>query len=124
MPTKTIVCGAILIAVGVIGFFVTGREQPTALIPAILGFFIALSGFLALKKEKLRKHMMHAAAGLSLLGVLATARGAFALPTLLGGGEVARPAAVIAQSITFLVLLVFLIICVRSFIAARKAMKG
>ena len=42
-------------------------------------------------------------------------------PALLGGQEVARPAAVISQSIMGALTAVFVALCVKSFIDARKA---
>jgi hypothetical protein len=43
------------------------------------------------------------------------------LPSLLAGQEVARPAAVISQSIMGALTAVFVALCVKSFIDARKA---
>jgi hypothetical protein len=57
----------------------------------------------------------------AILGLAGTARGLMQLPTLLGGGEVARPAAVYSQSITAVALLVLLVMGIRSFIAARRS---
>ena len=54
-----------------------------------------------------------------LLGFLGSARGLLQLPALLTGGEVARPAAVMAQSVMAILMLLFVFLCVRSFINAR-----
>ena len=43
------------------------------------------------------------------------------LPISAAGTAAARPAAVLGQSAMFLLCLVFLVLCVRSFIQARKA---
>jgi hypothetical protein len=72
------------------------------------------------RDERRRAHAMHAAAVVALLGVLGTAPGLMSLPALLGGSPVARPLAVAAQSLTALLLLVFLALCVRSFVDARR----
>jgi|PlaIllAssembly_1097288.scaffolds.fasta_scaffold2410447_2 lysylphosphatidylglycerol synthetase-like protein (DUF2156 family) len=122
MPRITVVFGLLLCLVGV-GFYAgTGAASVTALIPAFIGLPLVAAGFLA-RREALRRHAMHAAALLGTLGVLGSLRGAVQLPALLGGGEVARPAAVAAQSITAALCLVFVALCVRSFVNARRDRK-
>lgn len=119
MPQTTIVFGALLCIVG-LGFFLgTGAASVTALIPAFLGLPLALLGALA-RREGWRRHAMHGAAMIGLFGVLGSARGLLQLPALLTGGTVARPAAVAAQSITAALCLVFVVLCVRSFVEARR----
>jgi len=120
MPQITIVFGVALCLIGV-GFYVgTGTSSLTALIPTFIGLPVLLAGLLALK-EGLRKHAMHAAVLLGLLALVGSLRGAVQLPALLGGGPVARPAAVLAQSITAALSLVFVALCVRSFVVARRS---
>ena len=63
---------------------------------------------------------MHLAAALALLGFLGSARGLGGFFSLIGGGEVARPAAVISQTIMALLSVLFVLSCVKSFIDARK----
>lgn len=119
MPPVTIAFGLIMIALGAVFYFDT--QAVTALIPAFAGIVFVLLGVLGFK-EGLRKHVMHAAAALGLLGALAT--GAMGVPKLikhLSGGDVERPAAAIEQSLFALICLAFVILCVRSFIAARRA---
>ena len=122
MPTTTIFCGVLLILIGVIGYgygMSGGAASPTALIPAVLGLILAILGFLAKAKEDLRKHIMHAAVLIGLLGALATASSFFKIPALLNG-TADRPAAVIAQAATAAVCLVFVVLCVKSFVDARR----
>ena len=120
MASTTIVFGVLMIVLGVVGYFATGREHPTALIPVIPGLIWIVLGALA-RGDRLRKHFMHAAAALSLLGFLAMARAIVALVRWHAGGDTpARPAAVVSQSILGLLFLAFLVLCVRSFIAARR----
>jgi hypothetical protein len=121
MPIITIVVGALLDIVGTTGWLATGRQSWTALIPSILGTLMIVCGVIAFAKPALRKHVMHAAATLGLLGFLGTLKGLFQLPGLLSGAEIARPPAVIAQSITSILCLIFLALCVNSFIAARRS---
>jgi lysylphosphatidylglycerol synthetase-like protein (DUF2156 family) len=119
MPQTTVAFGVLLCLVGV-GFYAgTGGASLTALIPAFLGLPLVVAGVLA-RREAWRRHAMHAAALLGMLGVLGSLRGALKLPALLAGAEVARPAAVAAQAITALLCLVFVALCVRSFVNARR----
>ncbi len=120
MPVITIIFGALLDLVGTTAWLSTGRQSITALIPAFLGTLMIVAGVLAYAKPGIRKHVMHVAATLGLLGFLGSAKGLLQLPALLSGAEVVRPAAVMAQSITAILTLIFLALCVNSFIAARK----
>jgi hypothetical protein len=119
MAAITVVFGLALIAVGVAGFVATGSEHFTALIPAGLGGVLALLGALSFK-DALRKHTMHAAALVGVLGFAGCVMGVPKLITYLSGGEVARPAAAISQSVTALLCLVFVGLCVNSFVQARR----
>jgi len=80
---------------------------------------LAALGALALNEGR-RKHAMHAAAAVGTLGLLATLPGVFKLFTLMAGGEVTRPAAVIVQAIMAAILAVFVWLCVQSFREARR----
>ena len=119
MANTTIVLGIILIILGLISFFITGMQSVTALIPTFFGLLILALGFLA-RKESARKMAIHIAMGLGLLGLIGTFSGLINLFALIGGTEVARPAAVIAQAIVAVLCIVYLILGIRSFIEARK----
>jgi hypothetical protein len=114
----TIAFGVFLIAIGLIGYFATDMVSWTALIPALFGLPLAILGGIALK-EHLRKHAMHAAVMVGLLGFLGAAY-SFSRP-LLSGGEVKRPIATVMQGIMTLTCAVFVGLCVKSFIDARRA---
>lgn len=118
MGKITIGYGSVLLLLGLAGFFGTGAKSVTALIPAFMGVPIIISGWLS-AREHIRMHVMHVAVTLGLLGIIGGAIGLPKLWTLIHGGEVPRPAAVICQSILFVLSLVFVILCVRSFIKAR-----
>ena len=120
MAKITIGIGCVLIALGVGSYFGTGRTSMTALIPAFVGLPLALLGVVALNDRR-RKYAMHAAAGVGLLGFLGASRGFAKLPALLTGGEVEKPVAAYMQIAMSLVCLVFLVLCVRSFIRARRS---
>ena len=119
MPSVTIVYGANLIFIGLTGYFATGQASVTALIPAFLGVPVAICGLLA-RNERLLKHAMHGAVLLALLGLLGTLSSPAKLPALLDG-TAERPAAVLAQVLTLLCSLIFVVLSVQSFIAARRA---
>src|SRR5205814_4610342 len=95
------------------------KASPTALIPAFLGGALAICGLLAFK-EGLRKHAMHAAAALALLGGLGAPYPI--IKRLAQGNEVSfSEPAVVSASLTTLICFVFVALCVNSFIQARKA---
>ncbi len=121
MLIATTCCSLLLIMIGVGGWLVTSQTSWTALIPAAIGLMLGLSALIAQRMPGARKHAMHGAAGLALLGIAGSALGVVRLIAWLGGTEPARPAAAVSQSLTALVLLVFLFLAVRRFIAARRA---
>jgi hypothetical protein len=114
------VFGGMLVVLGVVGYVLTGSEHPTALIPAGAGILFVICGGLAMMPAA-RKHAMHAAAALALLGFLGTVPGIIKLVKWQFGTVPARPAAVVSQSIMALLTLLFVLLCVRSFINARRS---
>ena len=114
MAKVTIALAVALIVLGVAGFVATGSEHYTALIPAAFGVVFAVLGFVALNPAA-RKHAMHAAAALALLGFVFTVKGAVTLVT--SGAS----AAAISKTIMSLLCLIFVGLCVRSFINARRS---
>ena len=117
MPSITIALGVALIILGLAGYFLTGAVSLTALIPSAFGALLALAGVIARDPGK-RKHAMHAAVVVALLGFLGSVRGLLQIGALLAG-TAARPAAVISQSIMAVLTLVYIVMAVRSFISAR-----
>jgi hypothetical protein len=127
MPAITILIGVMLFLVGVGGYgYSIAKATPeapasaTALIPAAFGVLIIIFGYFSMAKENLRKHMMHGAMLVALLGFLGTVSGLIKLFSLLGGAELARPVAVVSQSITAILCLVLILLGVKSFIDARR----
>ncbi len=120
MPRVAIAFGVILLLIGVGFYAATGAASVTALIPAFLGIPMALAGLVALRQQ-LRAHAMHATAFIGTLGFLACVPGLLKLPALLRGAPVLRPVAVVEQALTAVVCLVFVALCVRSFINARRS---
>lgn len=120
MPTYTLIFGSALVLLGLGGFLATGARAVTALIPVFLGLPVVILGVVALKgSERARRHSMHAAVLLALLGFVGSAPGLIGLIRLLGGGDVKRPAAAVMQSAMALVCLAFIAFGVRSFLSAR-----
>ena len=121
MAKVTIAVGIILMVLGV-GFFLgTGESSITALIPTFFGLPIFAFGLVA-RDEFKRKHAMHAAVLFGLLGFL----GSFSMgfpkwKMLLSGAEIPRPLAAWEQLAMAIICGVFVVLCVNSFIAARKA---
>ena len=124
MPRVAIVTGLLLEVVGFGAFFLSGMKSYTALIPAVVGAFILVMGLLSRGFPEQRKHFMHVAALMGLLGLLGSARGLGQIPALLSGAEGVRPVAVWGQVATALVCAIFLGFCIKSFIAARKSGVG
>jgi hypothetical protein len=119
MPLVSNLCGIILIIIGIVGYIhgtSTGHASPTALIPAAFGILFLIFGVVSGMKESLRKHLMHAAAVVALLGLLAV--GGRLLSNISG---LSMSAAVLSQLAMAVVCLVFLILAIRSFAAARRA---
>jgi hypothetical protein len=123
MAPIAIVFGTLLtiLAGGTFGYvYQTKAElQYTALIPAGFGILLMVLGFVA-RNEKARMHAMHGAALLGLIG--------FAVPTVmvaraLLNGNPFDPVRHGEQSAMALLCVVFLGLCVKSFIDARVARK-
>jgi len=119
MPGTTRLFGLILIVLGVASYVLTGRTSITALIPAFFGAVFVICALVA-RNEAARKHAMHAAVAIGLIGAIAAlARG---VPGALNG-DATRPA-VMAQLAMGVLLLIYVALGVQSFIAARKARLG
>lgn len=115
MPGITIIFGALMIALGV-GTYAATQTSLTALIPAAFGILFVLCGLIA-RKPSLRKHAMHAVAMLALIGTLSLGR---VIPLILKGASVLQ-LGIAAQLIMGVLCLVLLVLCIRSFIQARRA---
>ena len=120
MGKIAILFGILLILLGIGGFIGTGSAHKTALIPAYFGAPIALFGVLALKPN-LRMHAMHGAVLVGLLAFLgALVMVIKVLARLAGGQPIERPIAFWMQLLMLLISGVFVLLCVRSFIQARR----
>ncbi len=161
MPSYALTFGALLIGLGLIGYFGAGesnkptneanqakksadksddankksddadksaksseaksKSSRTALIPAAFGILLVMCGTLGLQKEW-RKHAMHVAAAIALLGALASL-GRLAMKI---GPWISGDPSVNGRAMFFLIMMgvlcaVYVGLSVYSFIAARKA---
>jgi len=118
MPSTSIVSGVLLILIGIAGYvfsIVDGNTSLTALIPAAFGLLLLILGLLAKSKENLRKHLMHAAVLVGLLGfIIPTAR----LASQMSNIKVSL--AVLSQAAMALICLFFVILSIQSFVNARR----
>jgi hypothetical protein len=119
MPSTTRTLGIVLILLGLVSYFGTGRTSITALIPAFFGAVFIILAMVA-RNESGRRHAMHAAVALALLGLLGTL--ARVLPAI-GAGQLTRPA-VLAQLLMSVLLIGYIALGVKSFRDARRARLG
>ena len=125
MVKTTLVFAVLLIALGLVGYLGTGSLHPTALIPAWIGIALGFGGLLAISpNESRRKLFMHINVTIALLGVIGTGveiiRSSFAN---LAADKAPNLWALYSKLTLELLLLVYVILCVRSFIAARRSGK-
>jgi hypothetical protein len=118
MARTTIVFGALLTLAGLVGFWMTGHGHPIW-----FGLALVLCGWLARTEDvRKRKIWMHIAVTIGLIG--------FLIPGIMStvalarahqqGVTLAQPAIVHVQLVVALICLVYVVLCVRSFIAARR----
>lgn len=132
MPAITILIGVMLLLIGLggYGFGLVNAQQhggsasPTALIPAFIGLILLILGGLG-TGVKLRKHMMHAAVGVALVGFLLVAstvaiRNYSNIYKLLAGETITNPVAVASQVMTAILLGILVAAGALSFVRARK----
>ena len=126
MAKLTIVFGFLLIATGAVAYALVGQQSHAyhALIPVGFGLLLAIFGALANTPDaKKRMLFMHIAVTVGLLGFLGTIPGFIGTIQMAMGHEVARPDAAKVQTIMGTLCLIYVLLCVRSFIQARRARK-
>ncbi len=123
MAKLTIVFGVLLILTGAVAYAEAGHH-PHSFIPVGFGLLLAIFGALANTPDsKKRMLFMHIAVTVGLLGFLGTLPGIIATIRRAAGQVVASPAhdAAIVQTVMGGLCFVFVALCVRSFIAARRS---
>ena len=125
MAKLTLVFALLLVALGLAGYMGTGSVYPTALIPAWIGLALGICGFLAISpNEKRRKLFMHINVTIALLGFLgSTAEAIRGYVHARSAGIQSDQIALASKSTLAGLLLIYVILCVRSFIAARRSGK-
>jgi hypothetical protein len=121
MAKLTVFFGIVLILLGAVSFLLTGHKFPTSLIPVGFGILLIIFGRLAESPEtRRRKLFMHIAVTVGLLGFLGTATSLIDAVQLFKGKLFPYPAAVEEKAAMAALMLIFVILCVRSFVAARR----
>jgi len=123
MAKVTIVFAVLLIALGLIGFFGTGSAHPTALIPTWFGIALGICGILAISPSESRRRLfMHINVTIGLLGLIGAAvEAGRGYASAIVKGLAPDPIALAAKLAMVALLLIYVILCVRSFILARRS---
>jgi len=120
MAKLTVVFGVLLVVVSVAFWFAIGKES-AALHPAGIGVLLIVSGLLAnTESTKQRMIWMHIAVTLGLIAFLTTGVRA-AIELAKGTALTVKPLGFEERVVIAVVSLVYVVLCVRSFIAARRA---
>jgi hypothetical protein len=114
--------GVLLVILGFTGWLVTGSSHPTALIPSYFGVPLVAFGVLAKSpKESRRKLFMHINVTVGLLGFLGAVGSAIhAYGHARSLGVPVDKIALTFQLTMAAILFIYVNLCVRSFIAARR----
>jgi D-alanyl-lipoteichoic acid acyltransferase DltB (MBOAT superfamily) len=122
MAKLTIAFGTLLTLLAIFSFVYTGSTHSTALIPAIFGFAFAFFGVMAnTENPKKRMLWMHISVTVALLLFLGSIPADIDTIRLSRGVAFPHPAAVLEKAAMSLLSLIYVLFCVRSFIAARRA---
>jgi hypothetical protein len=121
MKNLTFICSVLLIVTGLVGYLAweaigASKQSFTALIPAFVGALMLVGGLIALKRNMLG---MHIAVTFSLLGALA-GLGRLVPGFIKGSVNLSEAASKLILVMTVICLL-YTVMAVRSFIAARRA---
>ena len=118
MLKLTFLIGGILAVLGVVAYAATEAASITALIPTFIGVLMLICAALA-RRTALRRHGIHAALAIALLGALGSLMQVVKIGDLVAG-DAERPAAVVVSTIMFVLLVFYVVMGVRSFVAARR----
>ena len=122
MARVTYVFGILLVALGLIGYWGTGSIHPTALIPTWFGLALVAGGLLAISpsegRRKLFMHINVTVGLLGLIGAIVSALREYGHARSLGLDPDWK--ALSAQLTMAALLLIYVNLCVRSFIQARR----
>jgi hypothetical protein len=125
----TLIAALLLVVIGWLGYTngtpdpEKGVVSPTALIPAAVGAVLAVLGLVAMIGPGPRKHAMHVAAMVGLIGALGGFMPLVRQVSKTGEFDPLKPSAVSGE-LMILVCVGFLALCVNSFIQARVLRKA
>lgn len=124
MAKIMMIVGFVLVALGISYWGVTGRIAPTALIPAYFGIALMICGARA-RTDNVKRRMlfMHVGVTISLMGFLFPfIRAVMTMAKAPAGSNLLiKSLAVQEEMVMAIICLVLTLLCVRSFIAARRA---
>ena len=125
MAKATLVFAVLLVALGLAGYLGTGSLHPTALIPTWIGLALGVFGFLAISPdERRRKLFMHINVTIALIGFIGSTVEAIRGYVHATSAGLQPDQIALASKVTLAGLLfIYVILCVRSFIAARRSGK-
>ena len=122
MAKTTLVFGFLLVILGAVSYLGTGSQHPTALIPLWFGVALGVCGFLAISpSERRRKIFMHVNVTIGVIGFIgAVASALHNYGSARSAGITPDYTALAAQGAMAIILLIYVNLCIRSFIAARR----
>ena len=123
MPKVTIGFGLLLCGLSVVVILLKQEfKLGTWLIPSVVGLPLVVLGLVAAKNAASKKHVMHAAVTLALVGgLLALGQGVSQIVQWMVSGKEILPLAAGMIWAMAVICFAFVGLCVQSFIAARKA---
>ena len=125
MAKVTLIFTVLLCTLGVVGFYGTGAIHKTALIPSYFGLALGVFALLANSpNEGRRKLFIHINVTIALIGFLGAAgRAIYGFVHANSQGTAPDMIALGSQLAMAVLLLIYVLLCVRSFIAARRSGK-
>ena len=125
MAKVTLIFAGLLIALGLVGYVGTGSQHSTALIPAGFGVLLGIFGGLAISpSEARRKLFMHVNVTIGLIAFLGGAAEGVRGYVHASSAGLQPDMVALASKLTMAgLMLIYVILCVRSFIAARRSGK-
>lgn len=125
MAKVTLFFAVALVVLGLVGYLGTGSQHSTALIPTWFGLALGIFGFLAISpNESRRKLFMHINVTIGLLGFVGAASEAIRGYLHAASNGIEPDLIAFASKATMAgLMLIYVILCVRSFISARRSRK-
>jgi hypothetical protein len=116
----TIGFGVALVITGLVAYGLT-QASVTALIPAFMGGIVLLLGLVAQARPAAAGGLVAAALVIALLAVFGSFSGIRGVLAMVAGNPVERPVAAMAQTVTLLLSVAYLVVAGRAWLGSRKA---